>query len=195
VTIDKIVEPGEMLDFDNNRISGANTLETAPNLPTNCFYANDSPHGKRELDMLYHAAESNGIPVMIHTGTSIFPGNRYGDHLYVDDVAVDFPKLKIVLARRPLWMDTAFFMVRRHPKCLPGDEQRSLFPPAHIFPRLAEIADKTLLGTDWPGPGVRSLKAALDSFQALPLAKETQQRILTDAALTIWPTAEPVRAT
>ena len=55
---------------------------------------------------------------MVHTGTSIFPGarNKYGDPIYVDDVAVDFPRLKILLAHggRPLWMDTAFFLVRRH---------------------------------------------------------------------------------
>ena len=37
--------------------------------------------------------------------------------MYLDDVAVDFPKMKILLAHggRPLWMDTAFFLVRRHP--------------------------------------------------------------------------------
>ena len=56
---------------------------------------------------------------MFHTGTSIFPGarNKYGDPIYIDDVAVDFPKLKILLAHggRPLWMDTAFFLMRRHP--------------------------------------------------------------------------------
>ena len=36
--------------------------------------------------------------------------------MYVDDIAVDFPKLKILLAHggRPLWMNTAFFLVRRH---------------------------------------------------------------------------------
>jgi predicted TIM-barrel fold metal-dependent hydrolase len=37
---------------------------------------------------------------MFHAGTSIFPGarNKCGDPIHVDDVAVDFPELKIVLA-------------------------------------------------------------------------------------------------
>jgi hypothetical protein len=87
--------------------------------PHQLFYPNDYLKGMKELELLYRAAESNGIPVMFHTGTSIFPGarNKYGDPIHIDDVAVDFPQLKIVLAHggRPLWMDTAFFLVRRHP--------------------------------------------------------------------------------
>jgi predicted TIM-barrel fold metal-dependent hydrolase len=87
--------------------------------PHQLFYPNDYLKGMKELELLYRAAESNDIPVMFHTGTSIFPGarNKYGDPIHIDDVAVDFPQLKIVLAHggRPLWMDTAFFLVRRHP--------------------------------------------------------------------------------
>ena len=86
--------------------------------PHQLLYPNDYVHGVKELEIIYRAAEANGIPVMFHTGTSIFPGarNKYGDPMYVDDVAVDFPRLKILLAHggRPLWMDTAFFLVRRH---------------------------------------------------------------------------------
>ena len=82
------------------------------------LYPNDYLNGVKELEIIYRAAEANGIPIMVHTGTSIFPGarNKFGDPIYVDDVAVDFPNLKILLAHggRPLWMDTAFFLVRRH---------------------------------------------------------------------------------
>ena len=46
---------------------------------------------------------------MIHTGTSIFPGarSRAGEPIAVDDVAVDFPELTIVIAHggRPRWME------------------------------------------------------------------------------------------
>ena len=50
---------------------------------------------------------------MFHTGTSIFVGarNRYADPIYVDDVAVDFPSLKIILAhggRRFGWRHACF---------------------------------------------------------------------------------------
>jgi predicted TIM-barrel fold metal-dependent hydrolase len=47
---------------------------------------------------LYAKAQELGIPVMWHTGSSVFKGSRlkYGDPLYIDDVAVDFPELERV---------------------------------------------------------------------------------------------------
>src|ERR1035437_9261609 len=82
--------------------------------PHQLLFPNDYLNGVKELEIIYRAAETNGIPVMFHTGTSIFADarNKYGDPIYVDDVAVDFPKLKILLAHggRPLWMHTAFFL-------------------------------------------------------------------------------------
>src|SRR5947208_3300402 len=137
------------------------------------------------------AADANCIPVMFHTGTSIFPGarNKYGDPIHIDDVAIDFPKLKILLAHggRPLWMDTAFFLVRRHPNVY---LDISGIPPKNLlryFPRLEQIADKTLFGTDWPGPGVPEIKQNLEDFRALPLADSAKQQILSRSALQIWP--------
>src|SRR5215831_3908680 len=68
--------------------------------PHQLLFPNDYLRGVKELEIIYRAAEANGIPIMFHTGTSVFPGarNKYGDPIYVDDVAVDFPKLKILLA-------------------------------------------------------------------------------------------------
>jgi predicted TIM-barrel fold metal-dependent hydrolase len=159
--------------------------------PHQLIYPNDYLHGLKELEIIYRAAEANGIPVMFHTGTSIFPGarNRYGDPIYVDDVAVDFPNLKILLAHggRPLWMDTAFFLVRRHENVyldISGIPPKTLL---RYFPRLEEIAEKTLFGTDWPGPGVLDIKRNLDDFKTLPLRDETKKRILETNALTLWP--------
>lgn len=159
--------------------------------PHQLLYPNDYLNGVTELALLYRAAEQHGIPVMFHTGTSIFPGarNRFGDPIYLDDVAVDFPRLKIVMAHggRPLWMDTAFFLVRRHPNVF---LDISSIPPSALlnyFPRLESIAAKTLFGTDWPGPGVPDIKRNLDDFRALPLSPEAQEKILSTTALTLWP--------
>jgi hypothetical protein len=159
--------------------------------PHQLLYPNDYVNGVKELEIIYRAAEANGIPIMVHTGTSIFPGarNKFGDPIYVDDVAVDFPQLKILLAHggRPLWMDTAFFLVRRH---------RNVFldisgiPPKTLlkyFPRLEEIAHKTLFGTDWPGPGVPEIEKNLAEFRALPLTEAAKHQILSKTALEIWP--------
>jgi hypothetical protein len=110
--------------------------------------------------------------------------------MYVDDVAVDFPQLKILLAHggRPLWMDTAFFLVRRHRNVyfdISGIPPKSLL---QYFPRLSEIAHQTLFGTDWPGPGVPDIKRNLDEFRALPLSEEVKETILSRTAMAIWPT-------
>jgi predicted TIM-barrel fold metal-dependent hydrolase len=159
--------------------------------PHQLLYPNDYLRGVKELEIIYRAAEANGIPVMFHTGTSIFPGarNKYGDPIFVDDVAVDFPRLKILLAHggRPLWMQTAFFLVRRHPNVfldISGIPPRLLLK---YFPRLEEIASRTLFGTDWPGPGVPDIKRNVDDFKALPLKPEVQDQILGKTALNIWP--------
>jgi len=129
--------------------------------------------------------------VMIHTGTSIFPGarNKYGNPIYVDDVAVDFPNLKILLAHggRPLWMAEAFFLVRRHPNVF---LDISGIPPKTLlksFPRLEEIAHKTLFGTDWPGPGVPEIATNLNDFRAINISDAAKQTILSKTALGIWP--------
>ena len=159
--------------------------------PHQLLYPNDYINGVKELEIIYRAAEANGIPIMVHTGTSIFPGarNKYGDPMYVDDVAVDFPRLRILLAHggRPLWMDTAFFLVRRHPNVyldISGIPPKSLLK---YFPRLEEIAHKTLFGTDWPGPGVPEIEKNLKEFRALTLSDSAREQILNRTALEIWP--------
>jgi predicted TIM-barrel fold metal-dependent hydrolase len=159
--------------------------------PHQLLFPNDYMNGVKELELIYRAAEAHEIPVIFHTGTSIFAGarNRYGDPIYVDDVAVDFPKLKIILAHggRPLWMKTAFFLMRRHPNVF---MDISGIPPKALlkyFPRLEEIADKTLFGTDWPSPGVSSIEGNLAGFRALPLSEETKDKILSRNAMRLWP--------
>ena len=161
--------------------------------PHQLFFPNDYLQGVKELEILYRAAEANGIPIMFHTGTSIFPGARskYGDPMAIDDVAVDFPKLKIIMAHggRPLWMDTAFFLVRRHANVY---LDISSIPPSQLlkyFPRLEEIAGKTMFGSDWPGPGVRDIRENLQAIRAMPLSDAAKQQILGGTALKIWPQA------
>src|SRR5207244_8205691 len=102
---------------------------------------------------------------MFHTGTSIFPGarNKYSAPIYIDDVAVDFPKLKILLAHggRPLWMDTPFFLVRRHSSVyldIGGIPPKTLLK---YFRRLHVLAGKPLFGTDCLGPGLPYLEQNL----------------------------------
>lgn len=178
-----------MADLEHILRLGLRMIKIHP--PHQLLYPNDYLHGMKELEIIYRAAEANGIPVMFHTGTSIFPGarNKFGDPIYLDDVAIDFPKLKIVMAHggRPLWVETAFFLLRRHKNIL---LDISGIPPKNLlkyFPRLAEIAHKTMFGTDWPSPGVVDVKRNLDEFRSLPIPLEMQDQILSKTAVSLWP--------
>jgi uncharacterized protein len=152
--------------------------------PHQTFAANGYLTGDTALAEIYRTAEEIGRPVMIHTGTSIFPGarNRFADPMAVDDVAVDFPKLAIVLAHagRPLYMETAVFLARRHPNV---HLDLSGIPPKKLLsylPRLEEISHRCLWGTDFPSPGIASMRRNVDDFCALPLSDAAKRRILFD---------------
>ena len=62
--------------------------------PHGGFYPND-----RRLYEAYELAQSRNLPVLIHTGIKAQRSQRmiYNDPVYVDDIAVDFPKLKIII--------------------------------------------------------------------------------------------------
>jgi predicted TIM-barrel fold metal-dependent hydrolase len=167
---------------------GARALKIHP--PHQLFRANAYQDNLPALADLYRVAQDAGIPVTIHTGTSVFPGarSRFGDPMDADDVAIDFPRLTILLAHggRPLWMDAAFFLVRRHPNV---HLEVSGIPPAKLleyFPRLGEIADKTIWGTDWPSPGIKSMRKNVEAFLALPLSDGAKHAILDGNARKLW---------
>lgn len=153
-----------------------------------------SPNGYRgelwQLAEIYRECEERGVPVMFHTGTSVFPRARnvFADPMPVDDVAIDFPKLPIILAHagRPLHGETAMFLARRHPNVnldISGIPPKSLL---RYVPRLTSIADKVLWGTDWPSPGVVSLRRNIDDFLALGLGEEIERKLLWDNAARLF---------
>jgi len=127
--------------------------------------------GNTILPKIYEGCARRGVPVTFHTGTTIFKGARikYGNPLAIDDVAVDFPDLTIVIAHlgRPLWYETARYLLRRHPNIY---ADISSIPPKklpEVFPDLPRFADRVMWGTDWPGPGVPTLDANIIRENAL----------------------------
>jgi predicted TIM-barrel fold metal-dependent hydrolase len=147
------------------------------------------------LRALYEACVRYGLPVIFHTGTSVFPRarNRFGDPLLVEDVAVDFPELTIVLAHggRPLWTETAVFLARRFPNVW---LEVSSVPPSRLleyFPALPRLVEKVLFGTDWPGPGVKDIGANVAAFRGAGLAPDAQRRILEENPLRVFPRRGP----
>ncbi len=150
-------------------------------------YRTDCP----SLADVYRLAGEAKRPVLIHTGTSIFPGARnvYADPMACDDVAVDFPETTIVLchAGRPLWYDTAFFLLRRHSNVV---LDISGIPPGRlleVLPRIPEMANRVLWGTDWPLKEVRSMRQNVQDFLSLPLSDAVKRKILFENAAALFP--------
>lgn len=146
------------------------------------FYPNDN-----KLYPLYARAEELGIPVMFHTGSSIFKGARikYADPICLDDVAVDFPDLTIILVHsgRGFWYDKAFFLAQLHKNIY---MEIAGLPPQNLltyFPRLEKLAHKVLFGSDWPGcPGIRK---NIETIRSLSLSETAKRNILGENAARI----------
>jgi predicted TIM-barrel fold metal-dependent hydrolase len=159
--------------------------------PHQLFRANDYRSALPGLADVYRACEERGVPVMIHTGTSIFPRARnvFADPMPCDDVAVDFPRLTLILAHagRPLYGETAMFLARRHPNVyidLSGIPPKALL---RYVPRLPDLADKALWGTDWPSPGVSSPMKNVELFRSLGLGTDAEEKILRGNAERLFP--------
>ncbi len=138
----------------------------------------------RTLYPLYQQAEELQVPLMVHTGSSVFKGSKlkYGDPLYLDEVAVDFPALKIVLVHsgRGFWYDRAFLLTRLHENVY---MEIAGLPPQKLqeyFPELERITNKVIFGSDWPG--ITDLKGNIAAIRSLSLTEEAKNNILGNNA-------------
>ncbi len=135
---------------------------------------------ERFLYPLYSRAEELQIPLMVHTGSSVFKGAKlkYGDPLYLDEVAVDFPALKVILVHsgRGFWYDRAFLLTRLHDNVY---MEVAGLPPHKLldyFPELERVSEKVIFGSDWPG--ITDLRGNIDAIRQLNLSEEAKKNIL-----------------
>ncbi len=139
------------------------------------FYVNDE-----RIYPLYAEAQRLAVPIMVHTGSSVFRGARlkYGDPLYLDDVVVDFPELTIIMAHsgRGFWYDAAFFLAQLHPNIY---MEITGLPPVRLptyFPNLERNAAKIIFGSDWPA--VTDIKGNIAAIRSLAIREESKKAIL-----------------
>ncbi|MBO0802737.1 MAG: amidohydrolase [Nocardiopsaceae bacterium] len=117
----------------------------------------------RMLYPAYEACQAAGVPVVVHCGTSTFPGadNSYGDPVAIGDVLRDFRALTLVLAHggRGWWYDAAAFFALSSERVW---IELSGLPPSRLRDYYARqnwgrLARRMIFGTDWPGvPGIAS---------------------------------------
>jgi predicted TIM-barrel fold metal-dependent hydrolase len=103
----------------------------------------------------YQACVTEGLPVVVHCGTSSFPGsaNELADPALLLPVLRDFPGLTVVLAHggRGWWYDAAASLALLHENVW---IELSGLPPQrlpHYYARfdLRRLARKFIFGTDW----------------------------------------------
>jgi uncharacterized protein len=168
---------------------GLRALKVHP--PHQLVHANDHARGNERLAAIYATAQELRMPVMVHTGTSMFPGarNRFGNPLDLDDVCVDYPDLQVIMAHggRPLWTQEAFFLLRRFENLW---LDLSSIPPRRLadwFPRLTEFVDRVVYGSDWPGPGAKDLGDNVRAYQAMEFPRPLLQMILHGNSARLFP--------
>ncbi len=121
------------------------------------FYPND-----RMAYQLYEVIAHHKLPAIFHTGHSgIGTGMRggggmrlkYSQPIHIDDVAVDFPDMTIVLAHPSWpWTDEALSMALHKPNVyidLSGWMPK-YFPPQIVQYANAQLRSKMLFGSDFP---------------------------------------------
>jgi uncharacterized protein len=119
------------------------------------------PADDRALYPAYAICQERGVPVVVHCGTSTFPGsmNQFGDPVLLDNVLHDFPQLDIVLAHggRGWWYDAAAFLALSNEHVW---IELSGLPPSRLQTYYARhnwgrLTRRMIFGTDWPGiPGI-----------------------------------------
>jgi predicted TIM-barrel fold metal-dependent hydrolase len=119
------------------------------------------PANDRAMYGAYAMCQELGVPVVIHFGTSTFPGaaNRYTDPAHVEDVLRDFRQLHVVLAHggRGWWYDAAAVLALSSERVwieLSGLPPKRL-PAYYARHNWARLTRRMIFGTDWPGiPGI-----------------------------------------
>lgn len=113
-----------------------------------------APNDSRMYPVLEKAQELN-IPVLFHTGIHFHTGARlrYCRPEYLDDVAIDFPMLKIILAHFGFpWFYEAMAVVQKNANVyfnIAGWSPKYI--PKYIIEMIkGPLSDKALLGSDFP---------------------------------------------
>ena len=141
---------------------------------------------------LYEAIEELGVPALFHSGqTGIgagVPGGggirlKHSNPMHVDDLAVDFPELRIILAHPSFpWQDEALAVANHKPYVyidLSGWSPK-YFPPQLVRYANSLIQDKVLFGSDFP---VIKPDRWLADFEKLEIKPEVRPKILKDNAV------------
>jgi len=144
---------------------------------------------------LYEVFAEARLPVVFHTGHSGIgtgmPGGggvrlKYGDPMPIDDVAVDFPTMPIIMAHPSFpWQDEAISICLHKPNVY---IDLSGWSPKYFSPTLVQYANsrlqhKVLFGSDYP---FITPDRWLADFEKLPIRDEVRPLILRENAIKLF---------
>jgi uncharacterized protein len=140
---------------------------------------------------LYEVIAEHRLPALFHTGqTAVGSGQRggggillkYSNPMHLDQVAVDFPDMPIVMAHPSVpWQDEALSIAVHKPQVyidLSGWSPK-YFPPQLVQYANTLLKDKVLFGTDYPA---LTPERWLADFEKLEIKPDVRPRILKDNA-------------
>lgn len=141
---------------------------------------------------LYEAIAEAKLPALFHSGqTGVGAGTpagggirlKYGNPMLVDDVAVDFPDMPIILAHPSFpWQEEALSVATHKPQVyidLSGWSPK-YFPPILVQYMNTLLRDKILFGSDHP---VFSPERWVEEFDKLPIKPEVRPLIMKQNAI------------
>jgi predicted TIM-barrel fold metal-dependent hydrolase len=150
------------------------------------FYPND-----RMAYPLYEAIAEAKLPALFHSGqTGVGAGTRggggirlkYSQPMLLDDVAVDFPDMPLVIAHPSFpWQEEALSVATHKPQVyidLSGWSPK-YFPPILVQYANTLLKDKVLFGSDYP---VMSPERWIADFEKLEIKPEVRPLIMKDNA-------------
>jgi hypothetical protein len=150
------------------------------------FFPND-----RLAYPLYEVIAEARLPALFHTGQTGVGANtkggggirlKYSNPLYLDDVAVDFPEMPIVLAHPSFpWQEEALSVATHKPQVyidLSGWSPK-YFPPLLVQYANTLLKDKILFGSDYP---VIAPEKWIEEFDKLPIKPEVRPKIMKENA-------------
>lgn len=130
---------------------------------------------------IYEIAQEKGLPVLFHSGTAFHRGMKikYSHPIHLDDVACDFPMLKIIIAHFGFpWYVEALALAQRHDFVyfnIAGWRPRYI-PEMVIRYMNGPLAEKVLFGSDFP---LVSRSAMIKELGALNLKPSTLENLLS----------------
>ncbi len=144
---------------------------------------------------LYEVIAEAKLPALFHTGHSGMgtgmPGGggirlKYGNPMPIDDVAVDFPDMPIILAHPSWpWQDEALSMCLHKPQVyidLSGWSPK-YFPPQLVHYANTLLKHKVLFGTDYP---LLTPERWLADFEQIDVRPEVRPLILKQNAVKLF---------